>query len=115
MRSIPCCSAVLPFTRKILPLKRAKAVDQQRHVDPDPCFVAVCGGKSQPAGPAGTNPQNDQFCYGWVSFGGGRPVGMVAVFAILTGTRGERSFRGMGDGGMMAAYYLKEIKDGPIL
>ena len=54
-------------------------------MDPDPFFVAVCGGKVQPAGLAGANPQNDQFCDGWVSFGGGWPVGMVAVFAVITG------------------------------
>ena len=56
MRSILCCSAVLPF-------------------------IAVCGGKGQPVGLAGANPQNDQFCYGWVSSSGGWTVSMVAVFA----------------------------------
>ena len=70
-------------------------------MDPDPCLVVVCGGESQPIGPAGTDPNNDQFCHGWVSFGSGWPVGMVAVFANLTGTLGELSFCSVVDGNVL--------------
>ena len=51
-------------------------------MDPDSFAVAVCRGEDQPAGFAGTNPQNDKFCHGGVPVDGGRPVGYVA---LLTG------------------------------
>ena len=51
-------------------------------MDPDSFTVAVCRGEDQPAGFAGTNPQNNKFCHGGVSVGGGRPVGYLT---LLTG------------------------------
>ena len=51
-------------------------------MDPDSFAVAVCRGEDQPAGFAGTNPQDDKFCDGGVPVGGGRPVGFIA---LLTG------------------------------
>ena len=51
-------------------------------MDPDSFAVAVCRGEDQPAGFAGTNPQDDKFCDGGVPVGGSRPVGCIA---LLTG------------------------------
>ena len=54
-------------------------------MDPDSFAVAVCRGEDQPAGFAGTNPQNDKFCHGGVPVGGGRPISYIA---LLTGVGG---------------------------
>ena len=55
-------------------------------MDPDSFAVAVCRGEDQPAGFAGTNPQNDKCCHGGLPVGGGRPVGCIA---LLTGVAGD--------------------------
>ena len=61
-------------------------------MDTDPFDLVVCGGADKPAGFASTNPQNDKFCYGGVSVGGGWPISHIA---LLTGMEGRRYWNRM--------------------
>ena len=54
-------------------------------MDPDPFGMAVRRGEGEPAGFTCTHPQNDKFCYGGMSVGGGWLICCLAQLTTMVG------------------------------